>query len=276
MISRRQFAAASLPAIAFKLEAAPLGLPVGCQLYPVREALGKDFEGTLRELASIGYRMVEMCSPHGYETSGFGSLLKFTASEVRDRIKAAGLGCESSHYQFRELKENLDERIAYARELGLKQMIIASFGLRREAGISDWMQAAEEANRIGERTQKAGLQLGFHNHDIEFREIDGVLLYDQLMSKLDPKLVKMQFQVSVISLGHEATTFLNKYPGRFVSLHLQDWSSADKKYVPIGSGIVDWKKLFAAAGRSGVKNYFVEMDLDSMKASYPYLRDLKV
>jgi sugar phosphate isomerase/epimerase len=271
-VTRRHFlgAAACLPL----LQADPLGLPIGCQTYPVREAIGKDFEGTLRQLAEIGYRTIEMCSPPGYERSGYGPLVKLKASEMRQTIKSAGLGCESCHYQFRELKESLDDRIAYAKELGLKQMVLSTFGLKPDASMSEWMRAAGDLNKIGEQVHKAGLQLGFHNHNFEFREIDGVLVYDKLMGELDPKLVKMQFQVSVISLGYAAATYFNKYPGRFLSIHLQDWSSTDKKQVPIGQGVVDWPKLFAAAQKGGVKNYFVEMNMDAMKASYPYLHAL--
>lgn len=278
--SRREFIAASAAGIAAagarELRADPLGLPVGFQVYPIRELIAKDFAGTLRQMASIGYRSVEMCSPPGYQTSGFGPLMSLTASQMRQTIQAAGLICESCHYQFREMKENLDDRLAYARELGLKQMIVASFGLRQDATLSDWARAAEEMNKIGEQTRKAGIQLGFHNHHFEFREIDGVLIYDKLMSVLDPKLVKMQFQVAVISLGYQAVTFFRKYPGRFVSLHLADWSSAEKKAVPVGKGVVDWKQLFAAAKPAGVKNYYVEMEMDALKASYPYLHALKV
>ncbi len=257
------------------LHADPLGIPIGCQTYPVRDALGKDFEGTLAQLASIGYRNIEMCSPPGYEKSGFGSLVNKKASEIREAIHKAGLGCESCHYQFREMKENLDDRIGYAKELGLKQMVLSTFGLRPEASLADWTAAAEELNRIGEKVQKAGMQCGFHNHNFEFKEIDGVLVYDKLMNTLDPKLVKMQFQVSVISLGYEAATYLTKYPGRFISLHLQDWSPADKKQVAIGQGVVDWKKLFAAAKTGGVENYFVELNMDALKPSYQYLHELK-
>src|SRR3712207_2740203 len=93
------------------LSAAPLGLPIGCQVYPVREMLGKDLDGTLRELASIGYRTIEMCSPQGYGGPGFGPLATLKASELRKRIKDAGLGCESCHYTMRELRESLPERI---------------------------------------------------------------------------------------------------------------------------------------------------------------------
>jgi sugar phosphate isomerase/epimerase len=275
-ISRRHFlgglamAAAATPA----LSADPLGLPIGFQTYPVREALGKDFEGTLKQVAAFGYKTTEMCSPPGYANAGYGSLVNMKAAEMRKKIQDAGLRCESCHYQFRELKENLDDRIAFAKELGLKQMVLSTFGLSGSATMADWIRAADDLNKIGEQTRKAGIQLGFHNHNFEFRQIDGVLIYDQLMEKLDPALVKMQFQVSVISLGYEAATYLNKYPGRFCSLHLQDWSSTEKKQVPVGQGVVDWKKLFGAAKKGGVKNYFVEMDMAALEASVPYLHKL--
>lgn len=284
-ISRRQFLGRSaigmvatgyVAAGAPDLRADPLGLPIGCQVYPVRESLGKDFAGTLRQLAAIGYRTIEMCSPLGYERSGFAPLVKMTAAEMRQTVSAAGLGCVSCHYQFRELKENLEDRVAFAKELGLKQMVLSTFGLRPDATLADWTRAAGELNKVGEQTQKAGIQLGFHNHNFEFKEIDGALIYDKLMSELDPKVVKMQFQVSVIGLGYEAATFLTKYPGRFISLHLQDWSPVEKKTVAVGKGVVDWEKLFAAAKKGGIKNYFVELNIDALQASYAYLHDLKV
>jgi sugar phosphate isomerase/epimerase len=283
-ISRRTFlgqSALGLAAVAYLGPAAgpvgadPLGLPIGCQLYPVRKLVAADFPGTLRQLAAIGYRTVELCSPPGYEKAGFGPLMKLKAADVRKTIEDAGLRCESSHYQFRELKESLEDRIAYAKELGLKQMIVATFGLRPNATMADWARAAGELNQIGEKTQKAGIQVGFHNHNGEFQEIDGVLIYDKLMGEFDPKLVKMQFQVAVISLGYQAATYLKKYPGRFISLHLADWSSTEKKSVAVGTGAVDWPGLWAAARPAGVKNYFVEMDLEALKASYPYLHSLK-
>ena len=277
-ISRRQFlygSAMSVAAAAMELKANPLRRPLGCQTYPLGASIGKDFEGTLRQIAAGGYRMIEMCSPRGYVKAGYGPLVKMKASEIRRLIHGAGLGCESCHFQFRELKENLDESLAYARELGLRQMIVPTFGLRPDATMADWDQAAEELSQIGEKMQRTGIQLGFHNHNHEFKEIDGVLIYDELMKRLDPKLVKMQFQVAVISLGYDAVTYLTKYPGRFISLHLVDWSAEQKKIVPIGEGSIDWKRLFAAARTGGIKNYFVEMDWDLMRASVPYLQKLK-
>jgi sugar phosphate isomerase/epimerase len=284
-ISRRHFvggSATGLAALGYlfrgtsKLKAEPLGMPIGCQTYPVRDALGKDFEGTLKQLSGIGYRAIEMCSPRGYERSGYGPLVGMKPSEMRQKIHAAGLACESCHFQFRELKDNLDERIAFAKELGLKQMVVSTFALPQDATLADWTKAAGELNDIAGKVHAAGMDTGFHNHNFEFKDLDGVLIYDKLMNTLDPKLVKMQFQVSVIDQGYEAATYLAKYPGRFLSLHLQDWSASEKKQVPVGQGIVDWKKLFAAAKKSGIKNYFVELNMDALKPSYAYIHDLKV
>jgi len=278
-LSRRQFlygSATGLALAAMGLKASPLGMPIGCQTYPLRESIGKDFAGTLRQIAAGGYRMIEMCSPFSYGKNDFGRLVDLKATGIRQAIQEAGLGCVSCHFQFKELKESLDDRIAFAKELGLKQMIVSTFALRHDAPMADWTQAAGEMNKLGEQTQKAGIQLGFHNHNFEFREIDGVLIYDELMKALDPTLVKMQFQVAVISLGYEAATYLTKYPGRFISLHLVDWSNEQKKIVAMGAGSIDWNKLFTAAKTGGIQNYFVEMDWDLMQASVPYLQKLNV
>ncbi len=257
------------------MTADPLGMPIGCQTYPVREMLGKDFGGTLKQIAGIGYKSIEMCSPPGYEKSGYGALVGMKAADMKQTIHGAGLKCESCHYQFRELKEKLDERMAFAKELGLKQMVVASLGMPKTAKMADWMKACEELNGIGAKTQKADLQTVFHNHEGEFAQLEGALIYDKMLGALDGKLVKMQFQVSVISLGFEAATYFEKYPGRFASIHLQDWSATEKKTVAIGKGVVDWKKLFGAAKKGGVKNYFVEVGWELMKESYPFLHGLR-
>ena len=284
-ISRRQFLGRSamgfaavgyLSRGALTLKSDPLGLPIGFQIYPVREQAVKDFEGTLRELAAVGYRAIELCSFPGYIDSGFGPLVKLKASEVRQILQAAGLSCESCHYGFDELKANLDERIGYAKELGLKYMILSSFDLKGDATLDDWKRAADDLNMVGEKTKKAGIELGYHNHNMEFKELNGVLVYDELMMRFDPKLIKMQFQCAVVSIGYDPVTYIAKYPGRFCSLHLADWSPTGKKTVPVGQGVIDWKKLFAAAKAGGIKNYFVEMDMDLLKASVPYLHNLKV
>lgn len=275
MISRRDVLKGAAVLAAAGLRANPLGMPIGCQLWPVRKMLGENFEGTLGQLATIGFKRVEMCSPASY-AEGFGPLAAKKPEEVRRAIEAAGLGCESCHFQFKELKTHLDERIGWARDMGLKQMVLSTFGIKPTADMAEWVSAAQTLNTIAASVQKAGMQMGFHNHNFEFKEIDGVLVYDKLMETLDAQLVKMQFQVAVIGLGYKAATYLKKYPGRFLSLHLQDWSASEKKEVAVGQGEVDWKELFKAAKKGGVRNYFVELGLEDMKTSCEYLQRLKV
>jgi sugar phosphate isomerase/epimerase len=275
LISRRSLLeGAILTSTAASLaSAAPFGWPVGTQTYPVRTKLGKDFDGTLKELASTGFQSIEMCSPQGY-AGPFAPLASIKPEELRSRIKAAGLQCESCHYTRKELNENLAERIDYAKALGLKYMVLSSFSIR-EGSLADWARAATELNKVAEQISKAGIQTAFHNHDREFEKRDGELIYDRIMRELDPKLVKMQYQVVVGRLGVDYAEVFNKYPGRFVSLHLDDWKADDKKPAALGTGAVNWKKLMQDAKKAGVKNYFVEVEPDAMKESCRYMQGLK-
>jgi sugar phosphate isomerase/epimerase len=250
-------------------------LPVGFQVWTIKDQLIKDFAGTLKMMAAMGYKTVEMCSPPGYESSGFGPLMSMKAKEMRTIVEDAGLHLESTHYGMDELKNHLDERIAFAVDSGQKQMVVSSFGLPEKASLGDWMSAADKLNEMAGKMKKAGIQAGYHNHHMEFGELDGQLIYDALLNRLDASLVKMQFQVAVISIGYKATDYFNKFPGRFISAHLADWSPELKKNVPIGQGIVDWKAFFSAADTAGLKNVFVEMDPDTFKDSIQFLEKLK-
>src|SRR5262249_15457556 len=170
-----------------------LGLPIGCQVYPVRQALNMDFEGTLAKLRSAGFETIEMCSPPAYGRD-FANVAKLSAAEIKRAIEGAGLKCESCHYGFRELKESFDDRIAFAQELRLKQMVLSSFGMRPGATLADWSRAAEEWNGIAEKIRKAGMAAGYHNHSFEFQKLEGVLIYDELLRRFDPAVVQLQFQ----------------------------------------------------------------------------------
>jgi sugar phosphate isomerase/epimerase len=139
--------------------------------------------------------------------------------------------------------------------------------------ISQYQQAAKEFNEIAGKIRKAGMKTALHNHTKEFEMLDGELIYDAIMGALDGDLVKMQFQTEVITLGYKASTYFNKYPGRFISAHLSDWT-ADKKVVPVGQGIIDWKEFFSAAKTGGVKNFFVEMPLETLKDSAAFIHHL--
>jgi sugar phosphate isomerase/epimerase len=153
-------------------------------------------------------------------------------------------------------------------------MILSSFWLPEKATMSDWLKAADELNTMGVKAKSAGIQMGFHNHHMEFAKIDGTLIYDALMKQLDPHYIKMQFQVAVINIGYKASDYFTRYPGRFISAHLADWSPAEKKEVPVGQGMVDWKEFFATLRTGGVKNIFVEMREDTFAESARYLNSL--
>jgi sugar phosphate isomerase/epimerase len=254
--------------------AAASDIPIGFQTFPIRELLAKDFAGTLKMMAGLGYQLTEMCSPAGYADNGFGPLVNMKTADIRSIITDAGLSCPSCHFNYGELTtDKLDERIEFSRQLGLTQMICSTFWLPKNATLNDSLEAADKLNKAAEKIKKAGMQAGFHNHEYEFTTLDGQLIYDALMSRFDPALVKMQFQTEVIKLGYKASTYFTKYPGRFISSHLSDWT-ADKKQVPVGQGVIDWKEFFAAAKTGGVKYFFVEMDLDKFKDSATYIHAL--
>jgi sugar phosphate isomerase/epimerase len=258
------------------LHADPLGLPIGCQTWPVRAMIAKDFRATLMELAAASFQSIELCSPVGYADSGFAGLAKFTGPELRSILQDAGLTCISSHFSIDELRKNQEDRIAWAKDVGLTQMLVPSLGGPKNPTMDDVKRAADEYNRMGERAASAGIVQGLHNEDFELTKVDGKRTYDVLFQLLDPSYVKFQFQVSTISEGYDAADYFLKYPGRFISMHVQGWSATTRKIVPVGQDTLDWRKIFSAAKIGGIKNYFVEMDLPLMKASVPYLRHLQV
>lgn len=248
-------------------------MPIGFQTWIVRNMLGKDFAGTLKMVAGQGYQLVEMCSPKGYASLGFGSLVNMKAADMRKIINDAGLSCPSCHFGSGELFDDVDSRIEWSKELGLTQMICSTFWLPKTATLKDYLDAADKLNKAGEKIKAAGMQAGFHNHDFEFVMLEGQLIYDALLKQFDPELVKLQFQTQVIVHGYKANDYFTKYPGRFISAHLSDWT-ADKKEAAVGKGIIDWKEFFAAAKTGGVKNFFVEMELDKFKDSATYIHGL--
>ena len=284
-ISRRVFlkeaattaaAASLLSASSFELRANPLGLPIGCQTWPVRDGIAKDFPGTIKQLVAAGFQNIELCSPVGYDDSGFGGLAKYKGSELRKMLNDWGVTCISSHFGMDELRKNQDDRIAWAKDLGLQQMLVASLSGPKKPTMDDVKRAADEYNKMGEKAAAAGIRQGLHNENFETSSVDGKRTYDILIGLLDPKFVNFQFQISTISEGFDAAEYFMKYPGRFFSMHVQGWSATTKKTMPVGQDTLDWKKIFTAAKNGGVKNYFVEMNLEFMKASVPYLRNLEV
>jgi len=272
---------------AVNVSANPLGLPIGSQVWPLRSML-KDFPAFVKKIAAIGVTRLELCSPLGYGAE-FASLAN--GKEVAKILADHGLRSESSHFTMPELRQNQDKCIAWAKEIGITQIITATLGEGNGEGhptLDQVKRAADEYNRIAAVTAKAGLQQGLHNEDFELSMVNGRRTYDMLFDLLDPKLVLFQFQMSTITAGLVAADYFSRFPGRFNSMHLQDvnLNAPDKSapepreqrypQVPMGQGSIDWITTFTAAKTGGVKNYFVEQSWDLTPQSVAFLKGLSV
>jgi sugar phosphate isomerase/epimerase len=276
-------AAVALTASPFML-ADPLGLPIGCQTYPVRKIINSDFAGTMKALSAGGFQTIELCSPFGY--AEFSSLAKYKPQDLRKMLSDYGLTCVSAHFDTGELFDHAEERIAWAKEFGLTQMATASlgFGTMKKGvppTVDDVNRVTDLFNTFATKAHNAGIVAVLHNEGFETTSIDGKRVYDMEIERLDPKTVKLQFQVSTMQNGFDPVDYFTRYPDRYISMHCQDWvvgPDGKAKQVPLGKGVVDWKKTFAAAKKARIQNYFVELEQNPalMVQSVPYLKSLKV
>lgn len=277
-ISRREFVVGALAVpLAARLKASPLGLPIGSQTYPHRQMIsGGDFAGLLKTLKDIGVEAVELCSALGYKE--FAPLAD--AAAVKKTLADHGMKCESAHFSLRELRDNQQKSLDWAREIGMTQIIVATLGGSRTPTMDDVKKAADEYNGIAAVTAKAGMQQALHNEGFESAMVDGRRVYDLLFELLDPKLVKFQFQMSTINQGLVGAEYFTKYPGRFISMHIQDVDmnapvpegGRGRPQTSVGKGSIDWAKTFTAARIGGVKNYFVEQNMELTRASVAALK----
>jgi len=293
-ISRRQFfQRAAVMATAISVEAAPLGLPIGSQTYPHRQRIKDgDFAGLCKDMAALGIGSIELCST-GY--AEFASLTD--GKQTRKIIEDHGLKCPSAHFSMNELRTKQGQIIEWAKDIGMTQMGTASLGGRAPDGVATMdavKAAADEYNKIGETAAKAGIQQFLHDEGFELSKVDGRLTYEVLLELLDPKLVKMQFQMSAMKTVGDPVMYFTKYPGRFLSMHLQGVDlnppppaadvpapggrgrGARTPGVAVGKDSLDWAKIFAAAKTGGVKNYFVEQNWDLTVQSVAYLKMLAI
>jgi sugar phosphate isomerase/epimerase len=266
-------------ASATALQGKPLGLPIGSQTYYQRKRVQSgDFAGLCKDMAGVGIGEIELCSP-GYEE--FTSLAD--GKKTRKIIEDAGLKCPSAHFTLEELRDKQQQSIAWAKDIGMTQMGTASLDGKVQNGTTTMdvvKRAAEEYNRIGETAAKNGIQQFLHDEEFEMAKVEGRLVYQVLLELLDPKLVKMQFQMSAMRVVGDPVMYFEKYPGRFISAHLQGVPSGGggrgTPPVAVGKDSVDWRKVFAAARTGGLRNYFVEQNWDIAVQSVAYLKTLNV
>jgi sugar phosphate isomerase/epimerase len=282
--------------------ASPLGLPVGIQLYTVGKPLQEDAPGTLKQLHEIGYREVE--------SAGLG---KRTAKELRTMIDDAGLRCPSAHVPL--TGADLDVRFAEVNALGAHFAVssvlrVFSPAILKAAtatpgggappeleplGLDGFKKTAALMNEVGKKARAAGLQYAYHNHNFEFEKMpDGSPGYDVLLKETDADLVKFEIDCGwMVVAGSDPVAYFQKYPGRFRMLHIKDFQPVAKpttnltgpgrpKGTDLGTGFVDYKPIFAAAGAAGIEHIFVEQEapfavsqMESAKVDYTFLEKFK-
>ena len=257
---------------------------IGLQLYTVRDLMKQDFDGTLAKVAAIGYKEVE-----------FAGYFDHSPKDVRAAVDRRGLTAPSAHIDYKSLGEKFSEVIEAAKVVGHEYLVNPWIEEEIRKQPDGWKHAAETFNRAGEACKKAGIQFAYHNHWFEFLPVNGKLPYDLLLTECDPNLVKMELDLCWITVGgQDPLKYFDRYPGRFPLVHVkdvkrvppvtaggaQDFGSSMKDMTEVGSGIIDWKKIFAQSDKAGIKHYFVEHDnpkkpLESIKKSYDYLASLR-
>jgi sugar phosphate isomerase/epimerase len=272
-----------------KAVANPLGLPLAIQLYSVREQMAEDMDMTLAAVAEAGFLEVEAAA-----------LPKRTAKEIRVSLDKAGLRCVSAHHGFADLAGHFDELIAYDAELGAKYVICSSPAHRTPATAStggaqpftldDWHYNADKFNEFGDKAAKAGFKFGYHNHIHEFDVADGVLPYEELLKRTDPKKVTFELDCGWARVaGHDPVQLMQNHPKRFSMLHVKDFHLKDvapgpnhePKVTELGRGDIDYKPVIAQAKKNqNIRHAFVEQEAfdvpwkESLKIDAEYMKRL--
>jgi sugar phosphate isomerase/epimerase len=256
---------------------------IGVQLYSVRDAMARDFDGTVAKVAAIGYKEVEFA---GY----FGK----TPKEVRAVIDRNALSSPATHVPFDVLGDKWPEQIESAHAIGQDYIVCPWIPEEIRKAPDGWKRAVDTFNRAGEMSGKAGVQFAYHNHWFEFIPVDGKLPYDYLLENCDAKFVKMEMDLCWITVGGgDPLKYFAKYPGRFPLVHVKDVKTMPKvtasggqdfgnsvDLASVGDGVIDWKRIFVHSEEAGIKHYIVEHDrpkdpFASIASSYEYLRGLR-
>jgi sugar phosphate isomerase/epimerase len=239
---------------------------LGLQLYTVRDLMAKDLAGTLRAVGQIGYKEVETAGYFGH-----------TAADVRKALDASGLTAPSAHISIEDLNGALPRLLDEASVIGHKWLVVPSLP-GRTADI--YKQAGEQLAKAAEAARQAGVHIAYHNHDVDFRPLDGTNGMEILMTSSGPEVAVELDVYWIVKAGGVPLDFIAKHPGRVKMLHLKDASAAPELAMRnVGAGTIDWPRLLQAAEQSGVEHCFVEHDspgdsLASAKASFEYLSKL--
>lgn len=247
------------------------GKKIGIQLYSVREAMLTDPIAALTQLAKIGYKEIESAK------SKKGNYYGLSAKEIRKVTSDLGIKLVSGHVQ---IDSDWQMSIDQAAEAGQKYLICSVLPSSGQS-LENYQRSADIFQKSAEECKKSGLTFGYHNHENEFEKVGGQTLYDILLDRTDPTLVKMELDLGwVIATGSDPDYYFNKYPGRFPLWHLKDMDLKLKQSTEFGKGGIDIKKLLASANKSGLQHIFIEQEeytrppLESVAYDYNYLLKL--
>jgi sugar phosphate isomerase/epimerase len=228
-------------------------IPVGLELYSVRQQLAKDLPGTLRGVAAMGYKLVEFFAPYYAWTPG-------EARRVRSELDSLGVVCHSTHNELKSFTtEGIGKAIELNQILGTWYVVLASPG--PVASLDGWKQVAETLDQANRTLERHGLHAGYHNHDAEWKPIDGVKPMHVIAANTD-KSIMLQLDVGTcVAAGSDPVAWIRANPGRIRSLHLKDWSPTMGYQALFGEGVTPWKRIFAAAESvGGVRYYLIEQE----------------
>ncbi|HYM42314.1 MAG TPA: sugar phosphate isomerase/epimerase [Steroidobacteraceae bacterium] len=286
--SRRRFlsqtasagaAALLAPLLPGRARSLPLAGQAGIQLYAVKDSLAADPAATLRRIRSIGFREVE--------TAGFAGL---TASAFRRLLDDSGLVAPSAHLDFSDPAAAFEQAHAlgahYAASGSLRSLIAGP----HQGGMTpeEAHRTAELANRLGEQARRAGLGYVYHNHDFEFASQGTAVGYDVLLAETDPSLVQFEIDCGWMVLGgRDPRDYFGHYPHRFPMIHVKDFlpaavGGAEHPGAELGHGMIDYRPIFAAAEKAGLKHYFAEQEgpftrmsqIEAARQAFDYLRPI--
>lgn len=257
VLSRRLFLK-SVTMAASLASAAPFAwgaaeIPIGLELYSVRNDLGKDLTGTVRSVAKMGYECVEFYAPYYEWTPDY-------ARQVRKELDALGIRCYSTHNGTESFTpDGVSKAIELNGILGARYVVLASAGEVR--GIDGWKRVADTLNQANATLAGHGLHAGYHNHDAEWRPVDGQKPLEVLAANTD-KSIMLQLDVGTcLETGNDPVAWIKSNPGRIHSVHCKDWSPQKGYRVLFGEGVAPWKSLFAAAESvGGVEYYLIEQE----------------
>jgi len=249
-------------------------IPVGLQLYTLREETKNDFLGTLKKVAEMGYQAVEF--------AGYGDI---PASDMRKALDELGLKAISSHVGIHQLETELDHLIEYSKVIGAKYIVcpwLDKAQLQDEASFQSLMASFA---RIGQKIKDNGLVFCYHNHDFEFEKVGEQYILDRMYQAVDASLMQAELDLYWVTKGGlDAKEYLQSYKGRAPLVHVKDMANDEKgSFAEVGQGIIDYKSIFAIAEEVGVECYIVEQDqcynhppLVSVKMSIDYLKSIGI